>query len=306
MTSSKISIIVPVYNVEQYLNFCIDSILAQVYTDFEVLLIDDGSTDNSGKICDEYSEKDSRISVFHKENGGVSSARNVGLDNASGKYICFVDADDWIENTYVQYIIENIGNADIMFFDECWHYFDGCSQIYSSGYFKSDDRTEIEAKILQMTSNSLRHNFFGYTWNKVFLNSIIKKNYIRFVNGLSASEDEVFTLEYCQYVRRFKVTSLSYIYNYRSNDCGLTHTHRDRKMWMMLASSLEERILYLKNASLITLYHHRIVSIYVNAAISDLCVKSVIDVFNYAKKTGLLHFTLTESLRLLAKKILKK
>lgn len=92
---TTISVIVPVYNVEKYLPHCIDSILAQTFTDFEVLLIDDGSTDNSGKICDEYAVKDSRIRVFHKKNGGVSSARNLGLEEAKGDYVIFLDSDDY-------------------------------------------------------------------------------------------------------------------------------------------------------------------------------------------------------------------
>ena len=92
----KISVIVPVYNVEKYLHRCVDSILAQTFNDFELLLIDDGSKDKSGAICDEYAAKDSRVRVFHKENGGVSSARNLGLENAKGDWIIFIDSDDWI------------------------------------------------------------------------------------------------------------------------------------------------------------------------------------------------------------------
>ena len=99
-TKPKISVIVPVYNVEKYLRRCVDSILTQTFTDFEVLLIDDGSTDGSGKICDEYAKKDKRVRVFHKENGGVSSARNLGLDNVRGRYVTFVDADDKISPDY--------------------------------------------------------------------------------------------------------------------------------------------------------------------------------------------------------------
>ena len=90
----RISVIIPVYNTEQYLSRCLDSILSQSFDDFELLLIDDGSTDSSGAICDSYAEKDSRVRVFHKENGGVSSARNLGLDNAKGEWIYFVDSDD--------------------------------------------------------------------------------------------------------------------------------------------------------------------------------------------------------------------
>lgn len=115
----KISVIVPVYNTEKYLHRCIDSILAQTFTDFELLLIDDGSKDNSGTICDEYAAKDSRVRVFHKKNGGVSSARNLGLDNASGEWVTFVDSDDWIGKTMYQEMYENVihEKADIAYCD---------------------------------------------------------------------------------------------------------------------------------------------------------------------------------------------
>ena len=92
---SRISVIVPVYNVEKYLCKCVDSILVQSYTNFELLLIDDGSTDSSGLICDEYAAKDLRVRVFHKQNGGLSSARNVGISIAMGEYVIFVDSDDY-------------------------------------------------------------------------------------------------------------------------------------------------------------------------------------------------------------------
>lgn len=95
-----ISVIVPVYNVENYLRHCVQSITSQAYKKLEVLLVDDGSTDRSGQICDELALQDSRIRVFHKENGGVSSARNLGIENASGDYICFVDSDDWLDTDY--------------------------------------------------------------------------------------------------------------------------------------------------------------------------------------------------------------
>lgn len=104
MNNSKptISVIVPVYNAEKYLHRCVDSILSQTFTDFEVLLINDGSTDTSGVICDEYAQKDARVRVFHKENGGVSSARNVGIKNMRGLYSIHVDSDDWVEPSYLK------------------------------------------------------------------------------------------------------------------------------------------------------------------------------------------------------------
>lgn len=121
-----ISIIVPVYKVEKYLCECIDSILAQTYENFELILVDDGSPDNSGKICDEYAEKDKRIKVIHKENGGVSSARNVGLDNVKGEYITFIDSDDFVEKQYLELMYNRIieTNSD-MCFCRCYRLLNG-------------------------------------------------------------------------------------------------------------------------------------------------------------------------------------
>lgn len=115
MNNPKISVIVPVYNVEKYLRRCIDSILAQTFTDFELLLIDDGSKDNSGDICDGYAMKDERVRVFHKKNGGVSSARNLGLDNAKGEWVSFVDADDYLDNCYYNNFLSFHDISDIVF-----------------------------------------------------------------------------------------------------------------------------------------------------------------------------------------------
>ena len=110
-----LSIIVPVYNLENYLCKCIDSILGQTYRDFEVLLVDDGSTDSSLSICLQYAETDSRICVFHKDNGGASSARNLGLEKARGQYISFIDGDDFIEPDLYERLLEDLlkTNADI-------------------------------------------------------------------------------------------------------------------------------------------------------------------------------------------------
>ena len=111
----KISVIVPVYNVEKYLTKCVDSIMNQTYKDLEIILVDDGSTDNSGKICDEYVKKDKRFKVIHKKNGGLSDARNVGIKNSTGEYLSFIDSDDYIDNDMIECLynacIKN--NADI-------------------------------------------------------------------------------------------------------------------------------------------------------------------------------------------------
>ena len=113
MDRAKISVIVPVYNVETYQARCVDSILNQSYANLEVILVDDGSKDASGSICDKYAEKDNRIRVIHKENGGLSSARNAGLDVACGEYITFVDSDDWIEPLAYGWMMEAMVRYDV-------------------------------------------------------------------------------------------------------------------------------------------------------------------------------------------------
>ena len=107
-----ISVIVPVYNVEPYLRKCLDSIVAQTYTDLEILVIDDGSTDRCGAICDSYAERDPRIRVFYTENRGLSAARNLGLDHATGEYIGFVDSDDWIEPDMYEVLLKKAVQTD--------------------------------------------------------------------------------------------------------------------------------------------------------------------------------------------------
>ena len=111
----KISVIIPVYNVEKYLKRCLDSVINQTYKNLEIILVDDGSTDNSGKICDEYAKNDKRIIVIHKENGGVSVARNIGLDICTGDYVNFIDSDDWIDLKFFKKLYDNLlkSHADI-------------------------------------------------------------------------------------------------------------------------------------------------------------------------------------------------
>ena len=119
MVSNKVSVVIPVYNVEKYLRECVDSVLIQSYTDLEIILVDDGATDSSGKICDEYVATDKRVKVIHKENGGLSSARNIGLDSSTGQYVYFLDSDDYIEPNTIKVLINTIreSEADFVFFD---------------------------------------------------------------------------------------------------------------------------------------------------------------------------------------------
>ena len=133
MENELISVIIPVYNVEKYICKCVDSILEQSYTNIEIILVDDGSPDNCAMICDKYEKKDGRIKVVHKENGGLSSARNVGLEMSLGEYIIFIDSDDWIESTYIEKLYCRLkeNNADIAVPAFCLSYENGIQIIDS-------------------------------------------------------------------------------------------------------------------------------------------------------------------------------
>lgn len=192
----KISVIVPVYNVEKYLHKCIDSILAQTFTDFELLLINDGSKDNSGKICDEYGEKDKRIRVFHKENGGVSSARNMGLDNARGEWIAFVDSDDWVERGYLEMFFTNITpEKTMLIIQNIFHETDKGQTLkcnFNNSLINKDKISDLFSK------NEIVR--YGYPFCKLFNASVLNMHQIRFDLKISYSEDLLFFLTYLEYV----------------------------------------------------------------------------------------------------------
>lgn len=190
----KISVIVPVYNTEKYLHRCIDSILAQTFTDFELLLINDGSKDNSGKICDEYAAKDPRIRVFHKENGGASSARNLGLDNAKGEWLTFVDSDDYIFENYLQnYICQISENVDIicqgMEFDKLF------SEKHPIKHMGTTYKGNIQKGIEELYKSPMP----GSLCNKCFKTKIINEQHLRFNTNITFREDEIFVLNYSKY-----------------------------------------------------------------------------------------------------------
>lgn len=212
MNTPKISVIVPVYNVEQYLPRCIESILAQTFTDFELLLIDDGSPDNSGRICDEYAERDSRIRVFHKKNGGVSSARNVGLDNAQGEWIYFSDADDVIKKEGLQLLFDGVKEgvefvmAGYEIYDEAESLIYGCKK-YTSRIVTSND-------CLLYMFKPIDYPYHGYLWCKLFHSQIIKDVALRFNNDISFNEDRLFIVQYlCENQNSCFYTTIP-VYNY--------------------------------------------------------------------------------------------
>lgn len=211
----KISIIVPVYKAEQHLHRCVDSILAQTFTDFELLLIDDGSPDNSGTICDEYAKKDNRVRVFHKENGGVSSARNLGLENAQGNWIAFIDADDYIHKDYLLSFSKNldvdfiVGSFQIVGSNEKWN------GVLENKYY---DKTILKKDIVKL---SFTLNF-QVPWGKLFNRNIICNNNIVFDEKIHSGEDSLFVLTYLIYTSTLRLCNNTYYFYERGNADGLS------------------------------------------------------------------------------------
>lgn len=180
-----ISVIIPVFNVEKFLPKCVESILSQTEKNIEIILVDDGSKDSSPAICDAFAEKDSRVKVLHKENGGVSSARNLGLDTAEGKYISFIDSDDWIEkDTYETALKENAEyNAEIV----CW------KACFEGNFDEMKDFSETG--LIDLSERHADELFSCAVWNKMILREMIEKYKIRFHKTGSYGEDNCFNIK---------------------------------------------------------------------------------------------------------------
>lgn len=220
MDKPLISIIIPVYNSDKTINRCVDSILSQTFNNWELLLIDDGSTDRSGELCDEYSAKDQRIKVFHKKNGGVSSARNLGLNNVKGEWITFCDSDDFVYPNWLKNYVDNIS--------------DGIDLICQA--FESDKSLINEFKdkrIFGMTYKGCiqdgvllldKNHILGYLWVKLFKRSIIDLHKLRFDTRFNYWEDQEFCFRYFSHIKNIvSMETIGYYY------CVPDWTHKYKK-----------------------------------------------------------------------------
>ena len=228
-----ISIIIPVYNAKKYISRCVESIINQKYREWELLLIDDGSSDGSGIICDEFARLDSRIRVFHKENGGPSSARNLGIEHALGEWLYFVDSDDFLDDDHLEHYALNF-DSDIVF----------------QGYKKIDEKTLHIIKVVNYPNTIAKGTenvietlcdifefgfFFGPVWNKIFKKEIVTRNQIRFNENISYREDEIFTFIYCKYINSIHILHTT-SYNYQITKNSLMRSYRSPKMCINVAN----------------------------------------------------------------------
>ena len=206
----KCSIIIPIYNAELTLKRCLDSILAQTYSNFELILVDDGSTDHSPAIIDEYATRDPRMIAIHKQNGGVSSARNAGLEVASGYYIAFVDADDEVRPNWLKTFNNIVGNRDLAIQGIEFVSYEKINK--SIGICYGDSNRSLISKLIE-------EHYLGYLVGKFFRLDIINAHHIRFDEAIRFREDDVFMLDYARYLNNWASTDNSnYIYYVPSED----------------------------------------------------------------------------------------
>lgn len=235
MASPKISIIVPVYNVEKYIRRCLDSIAAQTFSDWECICVDDGTPDYSGKICDEYAQKDSRFVVIHKENGGVSSARNVGLDVAKGEWICFCDSDDWVEKDYLEtwYSAVEKSNYDVAIANIIDEF-----KSYSNSVIEKID--EIPHKNIPLF---LLQEYRGGLWVTFIKKQLLLQNEIFFDEKIFFGEDVLFKIHVLSVAKKaLYVNKCIYHYN-RINSESACYRISKRKCESMMNATKKMQII---------------------------------------------------------------
>ncbi len=239
------SIVVPVYNVEKYLKDCIDSVLSQTFQDFELILVNDGSKDSSGEICDEYALKDSRVKVIHKENGGQSTARNTGIEKAQGEFAVFIDSDDFFsDNSFLESIKNSLDDdTDVVLFRYSKYYEDGrtndCNIDMSS--INCDSKTDLLKQLVK------RDAFFCSCWSKCTRMSILKNNNIVFDTSLSC-EDMDWYYNVVLNSLNFKIIDKPFV-NYRQRENSVTSTFKVKSIvdyiftidkWSNIFNNLED------------------------------------------------------------------
>ncbi len=227
MGNFKFSIIIPVYNTEKYLAECVDSVLNQTYKNFEVILVDDGSTDNSPKLCDEYTQKDSRIKVIHKKNGGLSSARNSGMEIMTGDYFIFLDSDDyWNSNSFLNNLVSDClfeKNTDVIIFGYAQYFEDTGLKIDYIDFSKKFFGKNKEEQIKSLIENDM---YQSSSCNKCVKSMLYYENDLKFKEGIF-SEDIDWSARLLLYADSFDVME-STVYIYRQNSQSITHNKRKK------------------------------------------------------------------------------
>ena len=253
----KVTVIIPVYNTKAYLTQCVSSVMEQTYPDLEILLIDDGSTDGSGPLCDSLAKQDERVRVIHKQNGGLASARNCGLAECSGDYIMFLDSDDWLDSSAIGELVHHAEchDADVVRFNYVREF--AGKQIPKRNTFleervyRGEECTMLRRQILGLTGTELRHpestRFLASCWLNVYRRDLLKENEIKFhsLGEIGAFEDGLFNFSVFFYVKKFVFLDRPY-YHYRKTNAGsltanykYNYMDRQLRLFEILRSTIE-------------------------------------------------------------------
>jgi len=226
----KISVIIPIYNAEYSLRKTIESVLAQSFNNIELILIDDGSIDNSSQIIDLYASQSNRIIAIHQSNAGVSKARNVGIEKATGQWLFFLDSDDWIEPDYLLNFAKNTESYDLIIQGFMTDNVD--TGEIKKVKFKSTQKLKNYEVVEMLQHKKNAHN--GYLWHRLFKRSIIIGNHLRFVEGCNFAEDGVFFLQYMRYVKKTNILG-TLGHHYVIHNSSLTNKKYPSEFYLSLA-----------------------------------------------------------------------
>lgn len=253
MQDLLVSVVVPIYNVEKYINQCIDSILSQDYVNLEIILVDDGSPDNCPKICDEYAKQDSRIKVIHKENGGAGLARCFGIEQAKGEYIMTIDGDDWIDKTTISTAVSKAveTNADCVLFSYTKEYPNSSiiTHVFDSdkSFIDNEAQEKIYRRLFGLVGNELIHpekqENIGPCWMKLYKREIARKGKCFDTKVIGSSEDTLFNIYALENAKRIEYINEPF-YHYRKNPTSITSSYKPNfvSQWNTLFDILEEII----------------------------------------------------------------
>lgn len=262
----KVSFIIPVYRIdEEYLKECIESVLKQSYNNIEIILIDDGSPDNCGKVCDEYAAKDSRVISIHQENAGVSVARNNGITRASGDYIAFVDSDDWVEADYAEKIITAFKDepADIVLFGYSSEYgkVSDVHLIGKNAMYEGEEIDFLRKGILNPIGICLE-NIPASPWAKVFRREFIKETKLLYVPGLKRMQDNVFCFDAYGKARNVKYIN-TVVYHWRANENSVCYKYNPQIIAISekVLNEFRNRIVKIDDESYNEMYDCKVINI---------------------------------------------
>lgn len=224
MQERLVSVIVPVYNAEKYLEECIDSILNQTYKNFELLLIDDGSTDLSGAICEQYKENDYRIRVFHRKNAGAAAARNFGIEQAKGYWVTFVDSDDWITNNYIETLAVNDKELEVCFVNTRKKRRNRKTSLSGEIHVLDKEHFHAFERCLLNKYADSNHPHLTSACAKLYKKDFLLQYSIKFPEKLKKSEDAIFNMQVYNKAKT-GLWNTAELYNYRINGESITHSY---------------------------------------------------------------------------------